>query len=45
MKTSSTKTAPKCNNAIDELVKKDIVNQETADVGVADLVGCDGEGI
>lgn len=31
MKTSSTKTAPKCNDAIDELVKKDIVNQETAE--------------
>ena len=31
MKKSSTKTAPKCNDAIDELVKKDIVNQETAE--------------
>ena len=31
MKPSSTKTAPKCNDAIDELVKKDIVNQEKAE--------------
>ena len=31
MKPSSTKTAPKCNDAIDELVKHDIVNQETAE--------------
>ena len=31
MKPSSTKTAPKCNDAIDDLVKKDIVNQEKAE--------------
>jgi hypothetical protein len=31
MQTSSTQTAPKCNDAIEELVKKDIVNQETAE--------------
>jgi hypothetical protein len=31
MKRSSTKTAPKCNDANDELLKRDLVNQETAE--------------
>jgi hypothetical protein len=31
MKTSSTQTAPQCNDALDELVTKDIVNQEKAE--------------
>ena len=38
METSSTKTAPKCNDAIDELVKKDTVNQETAEKAFKKMV-------